>query len=514
MNQFRARVARSLMRAFRPGGRPRRASGSLSLAERVAVNFSAQLGAQLILAVGGLISVAVTTRYLDLRHYGALITALVFVSLFTIVTDFGITTIGGREIAKAPHHRRRILSSIGLVVAAISLLAFAAAIGVAHIAYAGPGGRDVRLAILILVPQLLIIGPRSAAQADLISQQKIYLSSLAAVATRIVTLGLVIAVVEADLGFLPMTAAYAAFPILGGVVTIALARTGLPRLREWDRSLAVELLKASAPLGGVIVLNYLYFRLDLFLLSILATKTDVALYGVAYKVIEMLILVPSYIMITLFPTIAAAPPFSEQLRNLVQSAFTVMQFIAVPLIAVSFFSGQILQFIAGEQYEHASLALQLLMCGMALGFLQQVIGYTLVALNRQTWALFALAAVLVLNLTLNLILIPLFAIDGAAIALVGSEAASLALILVVYSRIGHLPTLHQPIKLLAAGATMLGLILATRETLGSTVSPLATLAAGGILSFGAYVLVLKQLGAVPPAATAAMSNLIGRMRHA
>ena len=61
---------------------------------------------------------------------------------------------------------------------------------------------------------------------------------------------------------------------------------------------------------------------------------------------------------------------------------------------------------------------------------------------------------------------------------------------------------------------MLGLILATRETLGSTVSPLATLAAGGILSFGAYVLVLKQLGAVPPAATAAMSNLIGRMRHA
>src|SRR5438552_3495244 len=161
MNQFRARLARSLMRAFRPVGRPRRASGSLSLAERVAVNFSAQLAAQLILAVGGLISVAVTTRYLDLRHYGALITALVFVSLFTIVTDFGITTIGGREIAKAPQDRRRILSSIGLVVAAISLLAFAAAIGVAHIAYAGPGGRDVRLAILILVPQLPIIGPRS-----------------------------------------------------------------------------------------------------------------------------------------------------------------------------------------------------------------------------------------------------------------------------------------------------------------------------------------------------------------
>ena len=492
-----------MTRAFRPGARRAQAAGTLSLAERVAVNFSAQLGAQLILAVGGLISLAVTTRYLDLRHYGALITALIFVSLFTIATDFGITTIGGRELAKDARDRQRVLSSIGLVVTAISLIALGAAIGLAQIVYAGPGGFDVRLAILILVPQLLIVGPRSAAQADLIFRQKVYLSSLAAVATRVITLGLVIAVAAADLGFVAMTAAYAAYPILGGAGTVAFARTGLPRLRQWDRTLATKLLKASLPLGGVIVLNYLYFRLDLFLLSILATQKDVALYGVSYKVIEMLILIPSYIMVTLFPTIAAAGPFSERLRNLVQNAFTV-----------SFFSGQILEFIAGKQYAGAALALQLLMCGVALSFLQQVIGYTLVALNRQTWALFVLAAVLVVNLVLNLILIPLFAINGAAAALIGSEAVSLALILGVYSRIGPIPTLYKPAKVLIAGATMLGLIVATRETLGSAVSPLATLAAGGLLSFGTYVLLLKQLGAVPPEASAALSNLIGRMRHA
>ena len=99
-----------MTRAFRPGARRAQAAGTLSLAERVAVNFSAQLGAQLILAVGGLISLAVTTRYLDLRHYGALITALIFVSLFTIATDFGITTIGGRELAKDARDRQRVLS--------------------------------------------------------------------------------------------------------------------------------------------------------------------------------------------------------------------------------------------------------------------------------------------------------------------------------------------------------------------------------------------------------------------
>jgi O-antigen/teichoic acid export membrane protein len=513
MNESNARVAHFLRRAIRPSRRPQ-SSATLSLAERVAVNFSAQLAGQLAVALGGLISVAVTTRYLDVRHYGALVTALIYVSLFTIVTDFGITTIGGRELAKGTHERRRILSSIGLIVGGTSLALIGAAIALAEVINGGPGDTDTRLAILILVPQLLIAGPRAATQADLIARQRIYLASIAGVATRIFTLVLIIAVAQADLGFLTMTVAYAAFPILGGVLTIALARTALPRLREWDRSIALALLKASLPLGGVIALNYLYFRLDLFLVSLLATQRDVALYGVSYKVIEMLTLVPSYVMVTLFPAIATAAPHSERLRNLVQNAFTLMQFIAVPLVAVSFFSKQILELIAGSHYADAALALQLLMCGMALSFLQQVFGYTLVALNRQTWALVVLAGVLVVNLVLNLILIPLFAINGAAVALVASEAVSLALIVAVYARVGRIPTPYQPVKVFAAGATMLALVLATRETLASTLSPFVTLAAGGVVSFAAYAFVLKQLGAVPPAATAAVSNLIGRLRHA
>src|SRR5206468_7644950 len=126
-------------------------------------------------------------------------------SLLRSATGSGSTTRGGRELARDARDRQRGLSSIGLVVTAISLIALGAAIGLAQIVYAGPGGFDVRLAILILVPQLLIVGPRSAAQADLIFRQKVYLSSLAAVATRVITLGLVIAVAAADLGFVAMT---------------------------------------------------------------------------------------------------------------------------------------------------------------------------------------------------------------------------------------------------------------------------------------------------------------------
>jgi len=505
-------MRRSLTRLVRlPRRRAPTEARSLSLAERVAVNAAAQLASQFALALGGLLAVAVTTRYLDVRQYGALVTALIFVSLFALLADFGMTTIGGREVAKSPQDADKILSSLGLMAALISLLALGAAIVISQIAYAGAQGAEVRKAILVLLPQLLVVGPRSLALAYLVSRQKIYLSSFAGVTTRVVTLGFVIAVAKADLGFVAMVAAYAAFPILGAVLVVALARTGLPRLRSWNRSLAMKLLKLSLPLGGVVIANYLYFRLDLFLLSILATQTDVALYGIAYKVIEVLTLVPGYLMVTLLPAMAVAEASSDRLDRLVQGAFSAMQFIAVPLIALSFYSTQILRFIAGDEYAAAHTALQLLMIGMALSFLQQVFGYTLVSQNRQGRALIALLAVLVVNLALNLVLIPLYKINGAAVALVISEALSLGAVAGVYSRIGALPSVHEPGKILLAGVVMLALVLGTRNAFGALFdSPVATLLVGGTLSFAGYVLALRQLHAIPPAASSAIGNLIRR----
>jgi O-antigen/teichoic acid export membrane protein len=505
-------MRRSFTRLVRPPHRRAPAEGrTLNLAERVAVNAAAQLASQFALALGGLLSVVVTTRYLDVRQYGALVTALIFVSLFALLTDFGMTTIGGRELAKSPEDADRILSSLGLMAALISLLALGIAIAVSQVAYAGPQGADVRKAILILLPQLLIVAPRSVALAYLVWRQKIYLSSFAGVATRVVTLGLVIAVAKADLGFVAMVVAYAAFPILGALLVVLLARTGLPRLRLWSRPLAMKLLKLSLPLGGVVVVNYLYFRLDLFLLSVLASKTDVALYGVAYKVIEVLTLIPGYLMVTLLPAMAVVETSSDRLNRLVQNAFSAMQFIAVPLIALSFYSTQILRVIAGDQYGAAHTALQLLMIGMALSFLQQVFGYTLVSQNRQGRALIALVAVLLVNLALNLVLIPLYKINGAAVALVISEALSLGAVAGVYSRIGALPSLHEPGKILLAGVVMLGLVLGTRNAFGALFgSPVATLFVGGTLSFAGYVLALRQLHAIPPAASSVIGNLLRR----
>jgi O-antigen/teichoic acid export membrane protein len=483
----------------------------MRLAERVAVNATAQLVGQLFLAAGGLVAVAVSARYLNVREYGALVTALIYVSLFVIATDFGLATIGARELAKREDEGQRILSSLGWLVMMISIVAAAAAAGLSFVFYPGPLGAKTRLAIFILLPQFVAMAPKAVAQSYLIARQKLYLSALAGVVTRVVTLGLVFFVAAANLGFAWMAATYTVFPLLSTLLMFALARPPVRLGRAWDSRVGVSIFMAALPLAGVVFLNYLYFRLDLFLLSLLATRVDVARYGISYKVIETLILIPSFVMTTLLPDVARLPPFSDRLNGLVQNAFSAMQLLALPLIALSFFSREILRFIAGDQYTPAALTLQLLMIGVAISFLQQVFGFTLVAQNRQLQALYVLVGVLVLNLVLNLILIPVLATEGAAIALIISEVASLVGTAAVYSRVGRVPRPYSPLRTATAAAAMAAIILVARSTLPDLVqSAFITLAVGGAIGGIAYVLVLRQLHAVPPAVNSVATAVLRR----
>lgn len=488
----------------------------MRLAERVAVNTVAQLVGQFLVLAGGLFAVAVTTRYLGLRDYGSLVTALVFISLFSLMTDFGVTTIGARELARRPGEARSILSSLGIVTTAVSVLTVVLALAAAFLIYSSPGDGKIRLAIVVLLPQLLLTGFLTTAQSYLISEQKIYLASLARVVARILTLGLVLIVAWADFGYLAMVVAYLSYPVAAILGTFAVAKPGMTPWRTFDSGVAFGILRASAPLGGVIVVNYLYFRLDLFLLSVLATRADVARYGVAYKVVEALVPLPSYLMLTLLPDIAREPPFSERLSRLVQNAFAAMQFIAIPLIALSFYSAQIMAFIGGSEYASAGFALQILLISVAVGFLQQVFSYTLVARDKQAQTLFVLSSVLVLNLVLNLILIPPFGIDGAAFATLVSESASLAGMAYAYGRIGPLPRPHAPVGAVLAGGAMIALVLGTKAALTQvSSSPFAILAVGGTVSLLVYALTVTRLGVLPPAASDAIAGLLRRrVRHA
>ncbi len=229
--------------------------------------------------------------------------------------------------------------------------------------------------------------------------------------------------VAADLGFAAIAAATASGYVAQALVMTALLPRGI-RL-AWGMRWAVwrDMLRISLPLGATLIINYLYFRLDVLLLAILRDTDAVAIYGLAYRVLEGLMVFPMYFMLALFPEIARLSADRARVDAIVVAALAAMEVIALPLVALGIvFADDIVTVIGGTDFADAASVLRILMLALGLSYVNGVYGNALLALGRQDaffrWSL----VILGFNLVANLVLIPPFGVEGAAVAVVLSEA--------------------------------------------------------------------------------------------
>nr|MBA2556429.1 polysaccharide biosynthesis C-terminal domain-containing protein [Chloroflexota bacterium] len=296
------------------------------------------------------------------------------------------------------------------------------------------------------------------------------------------------------------------------LVAIWLLRRNLRFRLRIDTGQVRTLIGAALPLGLVMVINSLYFKIDAVLLSLLAEDAAVALYGVAYRIFEMALPLSAYIMVTLLPELARLEVDDPRFGRLVQYAFTMMSLIALPLGAFALCAPEIMTVIGGAAYAQGANVLVLVMISLALATVNGVFGWALVSQGRQGVLLKVSVAVLVVNVGLNLLLIPAYGVTGTGMALVATELLSLVATAVVFGRQIQLPRPHRPVRTVLAGA---GMAAGVSVKFLIDLPALATLALAGAVGITCYGVALWALGAVPPAVRQALRDLVGpRLRRA
>jgi len=492
----------------------------VNLSQKVAFNTTVLLASRLVVAASGLAGVAVSTRYLGPAEFGQLTVAIVLVSVFGFFTDAGLYTVAARELAKRPDEEHRILANVFAMGLVMSAGALAGALLITFVAYGGSGGALVRTGVLILAVQMLVSAVGGTASAYLIAHQRAVPTALAATASSVIFLGLLFLTIHFDLGFAGLAACFA----VSGLVTLLLPVLALRGVRlglQRDSALWRQMFAWAVPQAGVLVLGVIYFRLDTFLLSFLSSASEVGRYGVAYRVLEVLTVAPIYLMSTLFPEIARQQPHSARLNEIVQGAFSTVALAAVPVVIVfAIFAEEIVAVAGGPDYLDAAPVVQFLVAAVALLFVNTVFFQSLVALNRQGKLFVLLVAVLVVNVGLNFALIPPLGATGAALSLVISEGAALALALLVFREVGEVPRLRRPLRLLGATALTAGIVLLLREMLPidrpdagldasftAALGPLATLVAASGVTAALWAGALLLLDAVPAEVRAGLAAL-------
>jgi O-antigen/teichoic acid export membrane protein len=171
------------------------------------------------------------------------------------------------------------------------------------------------------------------------------------------------------------------------------------------------------PIGVGIVLSALYFRIDVFLVQLWSGTEAVALYNAVFRLVEALRLFPAAVLAVILPSLVRA----GDLRPMTRAALPVCA-CAIAASAVLWASaGWLIPVIYGGRYAGAVPAFRVLLLSFPFLSLNLALTHQLIAWNGQCAYAALCALALAVNVVLNGRLIPLWSIEGAAWATLGTE---------------------------------------------------------------------------------------------
>ncbi|MBF05411.1 hypothetical protein CL644_01755 [bacterium] len=379
-------------------------------------NLSWMFFARLATMVISFIAVAYIARNLGPSNYGELSYAVSYTSLFAFIASLGIEQVLYREILAHPEKRNALMST-ALMLRMVAG-GFAAFLGVS-------------IALLISSPQLsiLLIVILSTSfffstfqllgqefQADVRAKSP---SLLAVVVTLILNI-LKIVVIAMDQGVLYLALVLALEPILYGIGYIWLRTKyyGRINLFVFDASLAKTILIDALPLTFVTAFSMIYARIDQVLINHMINTTSVGFYDVAVRLSEVWYFIPNIIVAGLFPALMNAKSdsitmFAKRTRMLIFAIASISVAIA---IITTLTSNIIVGIVFGNDFFEASSVLKIyIWSNIGIG-IHLVLHYVLIAEKMSKYIAFSAFLGMVVNILLNLMLIPTLGMHGAALA--------------------------------------------------------------------------------------------------
>jgi O-antigen/teichoic acid export membrane protein len=453
----------------------------------LARNATVQFGARAAGVVAQAIALVIVARRLGPADYGgyALVTSLTQMS--AVIADWGLLLVGARAVAVRPAETDRILRTclalrLGLGLAAVALLvglAFVASDrGTVHVAGAVAG-----LSFLVGAP--FAVG-HIRAQADL-RMERVGLALLAGSLASMVWLLVALA---SGGGLVALAGSFVASSAVSSLVCLALTPGGLPLRPRLDPERWRPLLRESTPVALGLVFVTIYFYVDALLLARLSTPRQLGLYDSAYRFVQLAPLVPTVVVSSVF-TLAArlAAEDRARLALFVRELLSVVALLLpLPLLALAFAPGDLIELVYGPAYREAGSLLAILAVGVVLMILSGVAGPLLVTLGRERTTMWLSAAAAIVNVAANCVLIPALDARGAAIATVGTELLVLGVAAAVLRRMlrPRLDGVHLA-KVLGAFAAGAALVLVLP-------GPVLVRVGAGVVAYVALALVTGAAG--------------------
>ena len=367
--------------------------------------------------ITAVVAIAVA-RYLGPDTFGEYGIALAFVSTFILFADFGLSNYmvqeGSRNESVLPLYLGNTLLFKGFTL----LIIYALMLVLMH-----PAGYNQSIQSMIIVFGLAsgLNALDSTVYNYFQAKQQMYFAAIYQFLSTFLIGVLTISVVIMKGNVVMITISQLVAAVLISLMLYAHLRRHIHL--EFDLSRLGEMLRRGLPYGAAVIFLYVYFQIDMLMLSLMRSPFEVGIYKAAYSLISVLLFIPGILTSVLYPILFQLGVESkEKHQGTIEKIFKVLSAVGIPGSVLLFvLANPLITWLYNNRYPQSILILMLLSWFFALECLSFSLGDVLTTTDRQWTRAKIQGSAALLNIAINLYAIPHYGIYGASVATLITE---------------------------------------------------------------------------------------------
>lgn len=362
-------------------------------------------------------------RFIGVEDLGKYSFALAFTTMFAVFIDIGLTQALIREVAKHFEKAGKYIASIMSVKLLLSLVVYAVVVVAVNVM----GYLPVTKLLVYLSGIIMILDSLTLSFWGIFrGSQNLKYESIGIVVNQIIiiSLGLVVLLFRLPLPYLMLPFIVGSFWNVLFSTTMMRRRLGIKLQLEWDKNVLRFLFKIAVPFALLGIFTRVYGYIDSVLLSFLQGDSAIGWYSTAMKIPFALQFIPAAFAAAIYPAFSAYFIRDKgKLRFIFDKSMLILMLIAVPIsFGVASIAPEVILFVFGDDFRNSIMPLQLLVFSLPFVFMNFPIGALMNGCERHVTNTKLVGMTMVVNIVLNVILIPLYSYNGAAIAFLISHS--------------------------------------------------------------------------------------------
>lgn len=376
-------------------------------------------------------------RLLGPEKKGIVVTILTIPSLISVFADLGIRSATTYFMGKHIYDDQTILSNLAVLTLIISIISVVVAVLIYHWDALPQqyGWVVIAIALVILPLKLVSILGNSV----LLAKQHIRALAVASILEQTIYLIVVVSLaISKSIQVASILSAQVFAACVSAIYIVTVVRQ-YGRLRlAFSPELTWRLLKLGFVYAAALFVLNINYRVDVILLQRLSNDSEVGIYSVGVTIAELLWLVPQALSTVNFARSSATQnslDYAHKTAIVMRVAFwgglipSALLFLCAP---------PAITFIYGEAYIKSGVVVQAILPGVLMALFFKVLNSDLAGRGRPDAAFWVYGAVAILNIALNIWLIPIYGCLGSAWASTVSYSTGAIIFVFVYSRISQM----------------------------------------------------------------------------